>query len=181
MEVPDGWVQLIRGPCPMSEKLLLQSRQKPMPAVRQSGAQGSKRPIVVRLATDPVRRVSPDLARVTAQERARKLEKALEVMSDAEGPAVEAIRVELKKAQITAAVCQQHQVCEKKGSARTFRLDDGTPSPYPRERFQPDFSVPCWGPVLQGTCAAWSFGSFEAWAHHCSGKTGRWDSRDRGR
>ena len=111
MEVPDGWVQLIRGPRPKSEKWPLQSRQKPMPAVRQSGAQGSKRPIV----TDPVRRVSPDLARVTAQERARKLEKALEVMSDVEGAAVEAIRVELKKAQNAAAVPTldvQIQQCE---------------------------------------------------------------------
>ena len=85
-----------------------------MPAVRQSGAQGSKRPIIARPA-DPVRRVSPDLARVTAQERARKLEKALEVMSDVEGPAVEAIRVELKKAQNAAAVPTldvQIQQCE---------------------------------------------------------------------
>ena len=104
MEVPDGWVQRIRGPRPKSEKWPLQSRQKPTPAVRQSGAQGSKGPIPARPATDPVRRVSPDLARVTAQERARKLEKALEVMSDVEGPAVEAIRVELKEAQNAAAV-----------------------------------------------------------------------------
>ena len=90
-------------------------RQKPTPAVRQSGAQGSKGPIVARPAPDPVRRVSPDLARVTAQERARKLEKALEVMSDVEGPAVEAIRVELKKAQNAAAVLAldvQIQQCE---------------------------------------------------------------------
>ena len=37
-----------------------------------------------------------DSARATAQERARKLEKALEVMSDVEGPAVEALHAELK-------------------------------------------------------------------------------------
>ena len=31
MEVPDGWVQLIGGPGPKSEKWPLQSRQKPGP------------------------------------------------------------------------------------------------------------------------------------------------------
>ena len=90
MDVPDGWVQLIS---PKSEKWPLHSRQRPTPAVRPSGVQGTKEPVTPRPATDPIRRVSPDLARVTAQERARKLEKALEVMSDVEGPAVEAIRV----------------------------------------------------------------------------------------
>ena len=111
-EVPDGWVQLIRGPRPKSEKWLLQSRQKPTPAVRQSGVQGTQGPVIGRPATDPVRCVSPYLARVTAQERARKLEKALEVMSDVEGPA---LRVELKKAQNAAAVPPldgQIQQCE---------------------------------------------------------------------
>ena len=39
MEVPDGWLQLIRGPRPKSEKWLLKARQKPAPAVRQTGRQ----------------------------------------------------------------------------------------------------------------------------------------------
>ena len=50
------------------------------------------------------RLVSPDIARAVAQEKARKLEKALEVMTDVEGPAVDALRAELKKVQGAAAV-----------------------------------------------------------------------------
>ena len=112
-----------RGPRPKSVKWPLQSRQKPTPAVRQSGVQGTKGP-VARPAADPVRGVSPDLARVTAQERARKLEKASEVMSDVEGPAVEALRVELK-AQNAAAVPTldvQIQQCESFISRSDLRL-----------------------------------------------------------
>ena len=125
MEVPDGWVQLIRGPRPKSEKWPLHSRQRPTPAVRQSGVQGTKGPVIARPATDPARRVSPDLARVTAQERAKKLEKALDVMSDVEEPAVEALRVELKKAQNAAAVPAldvQIQQCESFISRSERRL-----------------------------------------------------------
>ena len=82
-----------------------QARQKPAPAVRQPGVQGSKgHTVFVKPATDPVLRVSPDVARVAAQEKVRKIEKALEVMSDVEGPAVDALRAELKKAQGAAAV-----------------------------------------------------------------------------
>ena len=81
----------------------LQVHQKPAPAVRQPGVQGSKGPRVpARPATDPAQRVSPDTA--AAQEKVRKFEKALEVMSDVEGPAVDALRAELKKGQSAAAV-----------------------------------------------------------------------------
>ena len=67
--------------------------------------QGSKgRTAFAKLATDPGLRVSPDIARAAAQEKARKLEKALEVMTDVEGPAVDAFRAELKKVQDAAAV-----------------------------------------------------------------------------
>ena len=89
MEVPDGWLQLIRGPRPKSERWPLkapQSRQKPAQAVRQTGVHGMKGPTSAKSTTDAVRRVSPDLARATVQEKARKLEKALEVMSDVDGP-----------------------------------------------------------------------------------------------
>ena len=47
LEVPDGWLQLIIGPRPKSERWPLrspQTRQKPAPAVRQSGVQVSKGP-----------------------------------------------------------------------------------------------------------------------------------------
>ena len=111
MEVPDGWLQLIRGLRPKSERWPLKAPQKPAPAVRQTGVHGMKS---TKSTTDAVRRVSPD-ARATAQEKARKLEKALEVMSDVDGPAVEALRAELKKVQNAASVPTvdvQIQQCE---------------------------------------------------------------------
>ena len=58
-------------------------------------------------ATDPALRVNPDVARVAAQEKARKIEKALEVMSDVEGPAVDAFRAELGPAlDVQIAQCE---------------------------------------------------------------------------
>ena len=113
MEVPDGWLQLFWGPRPKSERWPLkapQSRQKPASAVRQTGVHGMKGPTSAKSTTDAVRRVSPDLAR-----KARKLEKALEVMSDVDGPAVEAVRAELKVVQNAASVPTvdvQIQQCE---------------------------------------------------------------------
>ena len=108
MEVPDGWLQLIRGPRPKSERWprrTPQTHQKPAPAVRQPGVQGGKGPRVpAKLAMDPAQRVSPDTARAAAQEKARKLEKALEVMSDVEGPVVDALRAKSKKVQSAAVV-----------------------------------------------------------------------------
>ena len=71
-------------------------RQKPAPAVRQPGVQGPS--VNGRPATDPAQRANPDTARAAATEKARKLERALEAMSDEEGPVVDALRAELKKA-----------------------------------------------------------------------------------
>ena len=100
MEVPDGWLQLIRGPRPKSERWPLKAPQKPH-ASSSSDVHGMKS---TKTSTDAVRRVSPDAARATAQEKARKLEKALEVMSDVDGPTVEALRAELKKVQNAVSV-----------------------------------------------------------------------------
>ena len=67
------------------------------------GAQGPS--VNGRPATDPAQqRVNPDVARAAATEKARKLEKALEAMSNEEGPVVDALRAELKKAQSAVAV-----------------------------------------------------------------------------
>ena len=68
MEAPDGWLQSIRGVPHPSET-----------------CNGSSSACESRFGQSH-----------TAQERARKLEKALEVMSDVEGPAVEALHAELK-------------------------------------------------------------------------------------
>ena len=129
MEVPDGWLQLIRGPRPKSERWprrTPQTHQKPAPAVRLLGVQGSKGPRVpTRPATDPAQRVSPDTARAAAQEKVRKLEKALEVMADVEGPAVDALRAELKKVQSAAmvpALDVQMEQCESFISRSQRRL-----------------------------------------------------------
>ena len=74
----DQWTTPLVGKAP-------QPRQKPAPAVRQTGVHGMKGPTTAKSTTDAVFRVSPDLARATAREKARKLETALQVMSDVDG------------------------------------------------------------------------------------------------
>ena len=118
IDVPTGWVQILRGPRPPSAQWpravkggpaaaasAWQSRvrlQKPAPAVRQPGVQGS--PQSGRPATEPQQRVSPEVARAAASEKVKKLEKALEAMCDEAGPVVDALRAELKRAHSAAAV-----------------------------------------------------------------------------
>ena len=60
--------------------------------------QGSKgHTVFAKLTTDQMLRGNSYVARVAVQEKVRKIEKVLEVMTDVEGPAVHALRVELKR------------------------------------------------------------------------------------
>ena len=121
VEVPSGWVQILKGPRPPSaqwpravqggfSRSAWQSRARvkgfdqkpPAPVVRQSGVQGPS--VNGNLQRTRHSSVNKDWARAAATEKARKLEKALEAMSDEEGPVVDALRAELKKAQSAAAV-----------------------------------------------------------------------------
>ena len=102
VDVPSGWVQIVRGPRPKSEQW---PRRVTMPEHQPSVAQKSpvSRPAQV-FARSAKEKVNPDVARCAAFTQVQKLEKALEIMGDAEGPAVEALKLELDKARKVAKV-----------------------------------------------------------------------------
>ena len=97
MEVPSGWLQVIRGPRPRSQqwpsaKMNVQMVQREVPGRwRQfKGVTGNPQ--------GPKPRLSPDAAREIAQSSVTRFEKALEAMGDVQGPAVEVLKTELTKA-----------------------------------------------------------------------------------
>ena len=102
VDVPSGWVQIVRGPRPKSEQW---PRRVTMPEHQPSVAQKSpvSRPPQA-FARSAKEKVNPDVARCAALTQLQKLEKALEVMGDAEGPAVDALKLELDKARRAAKV-----------------------------------------------------------------------------
>ena len=76
MDVPSGWVQIIRGPRPPSQRW----PKSHMPAMFRHA------------------RVGPAAARDLAKNKIVQLERALEALGGMEGPAVQAIKLELEKA-----------------------------------------------------------------------------------
>ena len=66
-----------------------------------------------RPATDPAQRANPDTARAAATEKARKLERALEAMSDEEGPVVDALRAEFSRSQRRLAELDKQRAAEE--------------------------------------------------------------------
>ena len=91
MLVPDGWVQVIRGPRPKAENW---PRSKPSVVV-QKGAQGRQ---AKSSGMRPFR--DPSVKITTARERLSKLEAALAAMTGMDGPEVEFLRVAHKRAQV---------------------------------------------------------------------------------
>ena len=92
MDVPTGWVQVLRGPRPPSQKWPSvprpdQQRQSEVP--RSGGHVQSNR-------VQPTR-VNPDASREVARAKIATLEKALEVMGECQAPAVEALKAELER------------------------------------------------------------------------------------
>ena len=97
MDVPTGWVQVLRGPRPPSQKWLsvprpVPQRQNQVP--RSGGHVQSNR-------VQPTR-VNPDASRELARAKIAKLEKALEVMGECKGPAIEALKAELERTRDSA-------------------------------------------------------------------------------
>ena len=90
MEVPTGWVQILRGPRPPSQKWpMAQPVQRPRQPRVSPVPQGPRVPTV---------RVSPDGSRDAARQKVEKLQQALAVMEDTGGVAVECLKAELEKA-----------------------------------------------------------------------------------
>ena len=98
MDVPSGWIQVLRGPRPKSVQWPL-AKDRAQPA--QVGVSGRWREPKSAKGAPPVGprpRMNPDIAREMAHTKVSRLEKALEAMGDLQGPVVEALKVDLEKA-----------------------------------------------------------------------------------
>ena len=103
-DVPAGWIQIVRGPRPRSEQWPRASATRSavprvLSSVQHQPAQPRKP--TLNSAKD---KVNPDVVRDAARNQISKLEKALEVLSDSTGPAVDALKSELEKARQAAKV-----------------------------------------------------------------------------
>ena len=113
MEVPNGWLQVLRGPRPpaarwqMSEKKVAKDPSSVQQRERQPGPLGGGRPVQAQNRNGRWRecpeRVSPDAARQAARERVAKLQQALVVLGETSGPEVDGLRSALAKAQKSAS------------------------------------------------------------------------------
>ena len=98
----------------------------PPPAQVQVG-QGPVRPQRRPESKPPVVRADPDSIREAARIRVMKLEKALEVMGDSQGPAVECLRSELEKAKLASRrrpINVEVDECRKFIARSGKRIDD---------------------------------------------------------
>ena len=96
MEVPSGWLQVIRGPRPRSQRW-------PSAKMNADGPAGSSRALETvqgchRESTGPKPRSSPDAAREIAQSSVTRFRESFGAMGDVQGPAVEVLKTELTKA-----------------------------------------------------------------------------------
>ena len=94
-DVPAGWIQIVRGPRRRAEQWPRASATRSaVPRVASSVQAQPLKPIL----TSAKDKVNPDAARDAARNKVSKLEKALEVLGDSTGPAVDALKSELEKA-----------------------------------------------------------------------------------
>ena len=108
MEVPTGWVQVFRGPRPLSQrKPMAQPVQRPRQPWVSPVPAGPRAPMV---------RVSPDSDCEVARLKVVKIQQALAVMGDTDGVAVECLKADLEKAkeacQRPPTRCRGRQVLE---------------------------------------------------------------------
>ena len=98
LEVPNGWVQIIRGPRPKSVQWPRASQTSPQPAGARVPRQPKPNAPVVK--TSGMRPFGDPSVKVTeAQERVAKLESALAALHGVEGPEVDSLRAALKRAE----------------------------------------------------------------------------------
>ena len=96
MDVPSGWLQVIRGPRPRSvqwPRASAPSRQSPG---NQPRPQPNQSPVAKTSGTRPFG--DPQLRVTAAQERVAKLEAVLAALHGVDGPEVESLRAALKRA-----------------------------------------------------------------------------------
>ena len=97
MDVPSGWIQVLRGPRPKSVQWkLVKDRLQTGPQEGASGRynQSAKGAPPV----GPRQRINPDVARKMAHTKLSRLEKALEAMGDLQGPVVDVLKADLAHA-----------------------------------------------------------------------------------
>ena len=119
LDMPSGWIQVLRGPRPPSSRPAVQIAQPP----RQTRS-GKGVPQVPRA---PPVRVSPDESREAARIKVAKLEKALGVMGDAGGQAVECLKAELAKAKAASTrrpIAVEVEECRKFISRSDRRISE---------------------------------------------------------
>ena len=100
LDVPSGWVQIVRGPRPKSEKWPLAkpagSGSSPKGAVGRWRSQGGRQGVPATRAPDP------EMVQDAANQRVVKLEAALRAMGDYDGPEVASLKSSLQKAREAA-------------------------------------------------------------------------------
>ena len=100
LDVPTGWVQIVRGPRPKSVTWPRANNQPTKPQVASAKPPGGQRHTGVAPQTRP--RLSPEAVVEVSLSKVAKLEKALEVLGDTEGPVYEAMQAKLKRARSAA-------------------------------------------------------------------------------
>ena len=93
-DVPDGWVQVIRGPRPWSIQWPRASQSRPVPVQSSPLSQPKQSPVPKTSGTRPFG--NPQMRVTAAQERVTKLEAALAALHEVDGPEVESLRAALK-------------------------------------------------------------------------------------
>ena len=99
LDVPTGWVQIVRGPRPKSvawPRANIQPTKSQVASVKPPQRRTGVAPPQTRPRPSPEAGVGVSLSKVA------KLEKALEVLGDTEGPVYEAMQAELKRAKSAA-------------------------------------------------------------------------------
>ena len=100
LDVPTGWVQIVRGPWPKSVTWPRANTQSMKPQVASAKPPGGQKRTGVAPQTRP--RLSPEAVVGVSLSKVAKLEKALEVFGDTEGPVFDAMQAELKRAKSAA-------------------------------------------------------------------------------
>ena len=100
LDVPTGWVQIVRGPRPESVTWPRANTQPTKPQVASAKPPGGQRRTGVAPQTRP--RLSPEAMVGVSLSKVAKLEKALEVLGDTECPVYEAMQAELKRVKSAA-------------------------------------------------------------------------------
>ena len=100
VDVPTGWVQIVRGLRPKSVTWPRANSQPTQPQVAAAKPPGGQRRTGVAPQTRP--RFSPEAVVEVSLSKVAKLERALEVLGDTEGPVCEAMQAELKRAKSAA-------------------------------------------------------------------------------